>query len=99
MLAAVIDNGSTWLLDIRDNLNIDQDTLRNEWRKRYVGWLVNTDAMPEIIWGMPISRFMLKLPDNTLMDLSVDKAHKVYEGIVQLRKKETEQRDIPVMQK
>ena len=86
MLAAIIDNGSTWLLDIRDNLEIDLEQLRTEWRKRYVGWLVNTDSMPEIIWGMPISRFMLKLPDNTLEDISVKQAHAVYEGLVQLRK-------------
>ena len=38
MLAAIIDNGSTWLLDIRDNLEIEQEQLRTEWRKRYVGW-------------------------------------------------------------
>lgn len=48
--------------------------------------------MPEIIWGMPISRFMLKLPDNTLEDLSVKQAHAVYEGLVQLRKDLREER-------
>lgn len=92
MLAAVIDNGSTWLLDIRDNLDIDQEQLRNEWRNRYVGWLVNTDSMPDIIGGMPICRFMLKLPDNTLEDISVKQAHQVLEGLVDLRKKLREER-------
>lgn len=86
MLAAIIDNGSTWLLDIRDNLDIDQEQLRTEWRKRYVGWLVNTDSMPDIIFGMPVSRFLLKLPDNTLEDISVKQSHQVLEGLVQLRK-------------
>lgn len=86
MLAAVIDNESTWLLDIRDNLEINQEQLRAEWQKRYVGWLVNTDSMPDIIWGMPISRFIIKLPENVLEDISVKKAHIIYEGLVQLRK-------------
>lgn len=79
MLAAIIDNGSTWLFDIRDDLDIDQEQLRTEWRKRYVGWLVNTDSMPDIIFGMPVSRFLLKLPDNTLEDISVKQAHQVLE--------------------
>ena len=33
MFAAVIENGSTWLLDIRDNLDIDLATLEKEWVK------------------------------------------------------------------
>lgn len=85
MLAAIIDNGSTWLLDIRDNLEINQEQLKKEWNMRYIGWLVNTDSMPDIIWGMPISRFMLKLPDNTLEDISVRQAHEIYKELIQLR--------------
>ncbi|MGN1372012.1 MAG: hypothetical protein ACI4XM_07055 [Candidatus Coprovivens sp.] len=86
MFAAIIDNGSTWLLDIRDNLEIREEQLRKEWNKRYIGWLVNVDSMPDIIWGIPISRFMIKLPDDTLEDISVKQAHMVYESLVKLRK-------------
>lgn len=86
MLVAIIDNGSTWLLDIRDNINIDGGTLNNEWNKRYVGWLVNTDFMPDIISNFPIRKFMLKLPDGFLMDISFEQAIAIYEGLVELRK-------------
>ncbi len=86
MLAAIIDNGSTWLLDIRDNLEINREQLKNEWSQRYVGWLVNTDSISDIIYEMPISRFMLKLPDDNLEDISIKQAHEVYNGLIQLRK-------------
>ncbi len=86
MLAAIIDNGSTWLLDIRDNLEINRQQLKNEWSQRYVGWLVNTDSISDIICEMPISRFMLKLPDDNLEDISIKQAHEVYNGLIQLRK-------------
>lgn len=85
MLAAVIDNGSTWLLDIRDNLDIDLETLEKEWSRRYVGWLVNTNSMKDIIWGIPVSRFILKHPDKGLEDISVKQAHMLYEMIAQYR--------------
>lgn len=89
MLAAVIDNGSTWLLDIRDNLDIDLETLEKEWTKRYVGWLVNTNSMKDIIWGIPVSRFILKHPDNGLEDISVKQAHMLYEMMAQYRQEKS----------
>lgn len=88
MLAAVIENGSTWLLDIRDDVEISAEELRKQWRKRYVGWLVNTDSMPEIIWGMPISRFLVKLSNGDLSDVSIKQAHSWLQEIVELRQQE-----------
>lgn len=79
MLAAIIDNGSTWLLDIRDNIEIDLNILESEWSKRYVGWLVNTDSMVDIIKGMPISRFILKHPKNGLEDITFKQAYMLLE--------------------
>lgn len=86
MFAAIIDNGNTWLLDIRDNIEISLDDLQREWDKRYVGWLVNTDSMPEIIRGIPVIRFILKVPDKGLEDISVAMAHQIYQALIDLRK-------------
>lgn len=88
MLAAVIDNGSTWLLDIRDNLEISAEQLEKEWKKRYVGWLVNVDEMSYIIGEMPIRRFFLKRPNQGLEDITSVQAHFLLEGLADLRRKE-----------
>ena len=56
MLIAVIDNGSTWLYDVIDKLDIDLITLSNEMKRRYIGWLVNSDSIKEIIVNLPINR-------------------------------------------
>lgn len=90
MFAAIIDNGSTWLLDIRDDVEIDLERLREEWSKRYVGWLVNTNSMSDIIWGIPVSRFILKKHDNELADISVKQAHALYEMLANSRKEQEE---------
>lgn len=90
MFAAVIDNGSTWLLDIRDNLDIDLVTLEKEWNRRYVGWLVNVDSMKDIIWGIPVSRFIIKSPDKGLEDISVKQAHMLYEMMASYRQEKKE---------
>ena len=90
MFAAIIDNGSTWLLDIRDDVEIDLERLQDEWSKRYVGWLVNTNSMSDIIWGIPVSRFILKKHDNEFVDISVKQAHALYEMLANSRKEQEE---------
>ena len=92
MLAAIIDNGNTWLFDIRDCTDIKANELFNDLEKRYmsnryIGWLVNSDSMPDIIFNMPISRFMLNNPvSKELEDISKEEAELILEGLVQLRK-------------
>ena len=85
MFAAVIENGSTWLLDIRDNLDIDLEILEKEWTKRYVGWLVNVNSMKDIMTGLPISRFIIKHPDNGLEEITHKQAYMLYEMMAQYR--------------
>lgn len=89
MLAAIIDNGSTWLFDIHDNLEIDGNILFNYHNKdRYIGWLVNSDNMFNIVSQMPISRFMLNNPvTKQVEDITVEEANIIYQGLVNLRQK------------
>ena len=42
--------------------------------------------MSDIICGIFISRFIIKLPDDTLEDISIKQAHMIYEALVKLRK-------------
>lgn len=85
MLAAVIDNGSTWLLNIKDNIGISNEELANEWKSRYVGWIVNTDDISSIMNAMPISRYLLKDSNGKLKDIDVKTAHYIYEELPKIR--------------
>lgn len=86
MLAAIIDNGSTWLLNIKDDVEISLDKLKSEWSDRHFGWLVNTEDISDIIWGMPVSRFILRRHDGSLRDITIKQAHFLYDQIVECRK-------------
>lgn len=85
MLAAVIDNGSTWLLDIKDNIDISNKDLENEWNLRYVGWIVNRDDISSIMNDMPISRYLLKDSNGKLIDINVKIAHDIYNELSKIR--------------
>jgi len=85
MLAAIIDNGSTWLLNIKDNVEITSEEIVKEWNSRYVGWIVNTDDISEVMWGMPVSRYMIKDTEGKLKDISVKTAHYIYEELPKIR--------------
>ena len=85
MLAAVIDNGSTWLLDIKDNIDISNKELENEWNLRYVGWIVNRDDISSIMNDMPISRYLLKDSNGKLIDINAKMAHDIYNELSKIR--------------
>jgi len=86
MLAAIIDNGSTLLFDISDHPDINANDMYKDFNNRYIGWLVNRDNISDIIAKMPISRFMLLHPtDKTVVDISIEQANLIFEGLIHLR--------------
>ena len=52
----------------------------------YVEWLVNSEAMLDIILEIPINRFLLNNPVTTEVDISVEEFFLILGGLVQLRK-------------
>ena len=86
MFIAVIDNGTTWLLDIRDNLDIDLETLENEWTRRYVAWVVNREGIVSLIKGFNIKRFVIKHPETGLEDITPEQACMLFEKMDEYRK-------------
>lgn len=90
MLAAVIDNGSTWLLNINDNMQLSNEQLLNEWQSRYVGWLVNANNMSGIMNAMPVTRYLLKDSNGKLIDINFETAYYVYEELHKVKNNQNE---------
>ena len=90
MFIAVIDKENTWLLDIRDKLDIDLESLEKEWPYRYFTWVINVEGISELIKGFDISPFVIKHPERGLEEITKEQASMLFEAMDKMRKKKRE---------
>ncbi len=82
MLAVIVDKENSWLFNIADEPNIDLSTLDSQFSTRYIGWLVNTKGITQLVMQMPITRFSLKECDGTIREITREQAEVLY-GLVE----------------